>query len=195
MTKSTRPRSPRADARRNYERLLSTARAAFAEHGADASLNDIAQRAGVGPGTLYRHFPTREALLAALLQEGFEALNTTARELLGSTSPDEALLTWLHAFIAHVTTYRGLSASVIGVLRDETSDLYNACHEMRTSGAELLDRAKRAGKVRATVNDDDMLALANAIAWVSERLPDDDQRINRMLAMLHEGLRPRDTGS
>src|SRR5918997_3877226 len=100
----TAPRLPRqrplrADARRNYERLLTAARAAFDEHGADASLDGIARRAGVGIGTLYRHFPTRSDLLAAVLRDEIEALSAAAERLLTSQAPGDALINWLRAVV------------------------------------------------------------------------------------------------
>ncbi len=117
MTRSTPAPAPasaqrpmRADARRNYERLVATATAAFAERGAEASLDDIARRAGVGSGTLYRHFPTRQALLEAVYRDQVEELCSQARELLASPSPGDAFATWLRAMASYMTTKRGLSS-------------------------------------------------------------------------------------
>src|SRR5215472_12068310 len=102
-------RGMRADARRNYERLLSAAAAAFAEHGADdVSLEEIARRAGVGIGTLYRHFPARQDLLEAVYLDQVEALHSLATELRGSTAPDQALARWLRALIDFSRTKRGM---------------------------------------------------------------------------------------
>src|ERR1700729_4527354 len=99
------PRPMRADARRNYDRLLSAAAAAFAEHGADdASLEEIARRAGVGIGTLYRHFPTRQALLEAVYRDQVDGMRAKADELLASDSPSGALAEWLHALSAFSST-------------------------------------------------------------------------------------------
>src|SRR3954452_2753784 len=97
-TIATESRPMRADARRNVERLLAVAKETFAERGADAPLEEIARRAGVGIGTLYRHFPTREALLEALLRDSFEPLRAEADRLLTSPSPGDALDAWLRAF-------------------------------------------------------------------------------------------------
>src|SRR5881227_1228774 len=99
----------RADARRNYERLLAAARAAFAEHGVDASLDDIARSAGVGPGTLYRHFPTRHALLEAVLGDAQATLLAEAEKLATEPDPDAALLTWMRGLATHSRTFRGLA--------------------------------------------------------------------------------------
>jgi AcrR family transcriptional regulator len=91
----------RADARRNHERLLAEARAAFAAHGTDASLEDVARRAGVGIGTLYRHFPTRHALLSAVFEDAVSDLLARSRELLDAPEPCTALVTWLREIVSH----------------------------------------------------------------------------------------------
>src|SRR5439155_8286531 len=117
----------RADARRNYQRLLAAAGDAFVQHGVDTSLNDIARRAGVGAATLYRHFPTREALLEALLMDRLNELAAQARTFRETLSPHDALVAWLRVFTVHVTTYRGLSTPVKAALEDETSALFSSC--------------------------------------------------------------------
>ena len=159
----------RADARRNCDLLLTAASAAFAEHGTDASLRHIARRAGVGIGTLYRHFPTRDALLKALLGSRFQRLRARAETLLSSDSPRDALLSWLRELAAGATTYHGLPESAPDALRDEESELYASCHVMREAAGGLLDRAQEAGTVRADLTTSNLLALAAALAWASER--------------------------
>jgi AcrR family transcriptional regulator len=176
----------RADARRNYERLLAAAEEAFVGHGVDASLNDIARRAGVGPATLYRHFPTRDALLEALLMDRYNDLAEQARTLLGSLPPRDALVAWLRVFMAHVTTYRGLATPVKAALHDESSALFSSCHAMKTAWHELLVRAKEAGVVRTDVNGSDVLRLANAVAWATDGRPDE---ADRLLSLVLEGIR------
>src|SRR5450631_2161356 len=117
----------RADARRNYEHLLARAAEAFAERGADdVSLEEIARRAGVGIGTLYRHFPTRQALLEAVYRDQAEALHARALELLNSPSPGEALATWLRAMIEFGATKRSLSKSLMATLGKD-SELLSTC--------------------------------------------------------------------
>ncbi|OLF12018.1 hypothetical protein BLA60_08285 [Actinophytocola xinjiangensis] len=184
------PASPRADARRNRERVLASAGEVFARHGVDASLNDIARRAGVGPATLYRHFPTREALLVALLADCYDALAAQARDLLDDPAPDAALVTWLRAFAAHVTVFRGLAEPVRAVLTDETSALSAACHGMRAAWADLLDGARRRGAVRADARPEDLLRLVNAIAWATEDLPGRADETDRLLTLALDGFRP-----
>src|SRR5215472_16121485 len=107
----------RADARRNYERLLAAAAAAFAEHGADdVSLEEIARRAGVGIGTLYRHFPARQALLEAVYQDQVDGLDVLAAKLLTSESPGAALAEWMRAFIAFGRTKRSMSSALVAAI-------------------------------------------------------------------------------
>ncbi|MEQ4206287.1 helix-turn-helix domain-containing protein [Actinopolymorpha sp. B9G3] len=178
----------RADARRNYERLLAVARDVFAEHGTDASLRDVARRAGVGIGTLYRRFPTRESLLEAIVRDGFDNLRTSAQELLGAQLPRDALLTWLRQLAAGSATFRGLPESVMAALHDEDSELHASCQAMRTAGAQLLDRAQRSGAVRADVTADELLALAAGVAWVSKQSPGGAALVDRLLTLANDGL-------
>ncbi|WP_443613007.1 TetR/AcrR family transcriptional regulator [Actinomadura madurae] len=116
----TRPM--RADARRNYERLITTARVAFMENGTGASLDDIAKRAGVGSGTLYRHFPTRDALLHAVLRERIDGLLAHAEELLADPDPDAALGLWLRTYLSGAATPRGTSTVIIEAMSAEWAD-------------------------------------------------------------------------
>jgi AcrR family transcriptional regulator len=185
----TRPM--RADARRNYERLLAEARQAFLEHGTGASLEDVARRSAVGIGTLYRHFPTRDALLEAVVRDRFDGLSTRAAELLEAPSPIGALHEWLRAFIAGVNHYRGLTATVMTTLQDETSELHASCEAMRAGGAALLARAQQAGEARPEVAAVELLALAAGIAWVNEQWRSEDPgRVDRMLTVVLAGLSP-----
>ncbi|MET1073037.1 MAG: helix-turn-helix domain-containing protein [Umezawaea sp.] len=179
----------RADARRNRAKLLAVAAEVFAAHGTDASLDEIAKRAEVGPGTLYRHFPTRQDLLAELLRDRVDALAAKAAELLASPSPGAALNTWLEAVAEHATTYRGLAGVLITA---ERSEVLAACHdEMRAAGAALVDRAKEDGALRGDVALTEVFDLVNAVAWAGEQGDDPTRRTRRLLALVLDGLRPR----
>ncbi|WP_310742209.1 TetR/AcrR family transcriptional regulator [Microbispora sp. H13382] len=184
-------RRMRADARDNRERVLRAARAAFAEHGAQASLNKIAQSAGVGAGTLYRHFPTLGALLVAIIGDDVAALCEKGRDLLGHESPAEALRTWLRAVAVHATAMRGLVAARLAVPPAPHADAaLAACQErIRATGAALLERAQRDGAVPGDIGIADLLTLVNAIAWVSEQAPDDEYLLDRLLALVR-GMEP-----
>ncbi|GAB3432965.1 TetR/AcrR family transcriptional regulator [Flindersiella endophytica] len=185
---NTPQRRMRADARRNYERLLAEAEVAFRERGTEASLEEIARRAGVSIGTLYGHFPTRQALLEAMLHERIDRLVATAEELLTHPSPGEALARWARAIVAHMSPYRGLATSLLSGLKDENSALYRACQQMTAAGERLLERARTTGLVRAEVDAADMFALINAAAWVREQVP--AEQGDRLLAFMLDGLRP-----
>ncbi|WP_433256447.1 TetR/AcrR family transcriptional regulator [Streptosporangium sp. CA-135522] len=178
----------RADARRNRDRVLGAARTVFSEHGTDASLRDVARRAGVGIGTLYRHFPTREALLEALVGHGFDGLSAAAEELLTAESPGDALISWLRDLAAGTTTYHGLPASVMAAVHDEESWLHESCAAMRAGGARLLTRAQEAGAVRSDVTMEELLALVAGISWVSERIPAQADLADRLLSLTMEGV-------
>ncbi|MET7337263.1 TetR family transcriptional regulator [Nonomuraea sp. NPDC005650] len=183
------PRRPmRADARRNYERLLAEAAAAFAEHGVEASLEDVARRAGVANGTLYSHFPTRQALLEALMRDRMEALAGAARDLLDQPDAREALISWARAGIAHAAMYRGLATSLMRSIEDETSELHAACQAVLTAGERLLERAQAAGAVRPDATASDFYTLINALAWAGEQTT--PAQGERLLAFAIDGLRP-----
>jgi AcrR family transcriptional regulator len=181
----------RADARRNYERLLTEARTGFAEHGTDTSLEDIARRAGVGIGTLYRHFPNRQALMSAVFQDAVAALTDRARELGEAEQPCRALVEWLRAFVAYASEYRGISQALMAAPRDDdTSGLGSCSMPLHTAGDALLRRAQGAGAVREGVSIDDLLQLTNAIALASEQTAEDPELADRLLAHTLQGLRP-----
>src|SRR5579859_4271525 len=139
------PRPMRADAQRNYTRLLDAATAAFLEHGADdVSLEEIARRADVGIGTLYRHFPTRQALLEAVYRDQVEMLSARADELLESGDPADGLVAWLQALMTFSSTKRSLTTAMLATMSKE-SELMTACSKVIKDSAEaLVARAQEA---------------------------------------------------
>ncbi len=159
----------RADARKNYDHLLAIARDVFTEQGVDASLRDIARRAGVGLGTLYRHFPTREALLEALLRTSFDELTARAKERETSNSPAEALVSWLRDVVTVAHSPRGVVASMAAAIADKDSALHASCVTMKAAGARLLGRAQAAGVARSDVEGADLFALVGALAWIHDQ--------------------------
>ncbi|MEV8321397.1 helix-turn-helix domain-containing protein [Streptomyces sp. NPDC059900] len=185
-----RPRLKRADARRNYDRLLAEARAAFAEHGTDASLEDIARHANVGIGTLYRHFPNRHALMSAVFEEAVSDLLDRSRALLEDPHPCSALVTWLRAIITHAGEYRGLSRALMSASHDDSSALSRCSRPMREAGTALLVRAQQAGAVRHGVSIGDLMQLTNAIALAAEETPDEPELADRLLMLTLRGLKP-----
>ncbi|WP_405732112.1 TetR/AcrR family transcriptional regulator [Streptomyces sp. NBC_00028] len=181
-------RAMRADARRNYERLLTEARSAFATHGAEASLEDVARRAGVGIGTLYRHFPNRNALLSAVFEDAVADLLARSRELLADPNPCAALVTWLREIVTHASEYRGLARQLMSVTSDDTSALARCSDPIREAGSALLARAQEAGAVRGDVAITDLLQLTHAIALAAEESPGDEDLADRLLQLTLRGL-------
>ncbi|MGW4600848.1 TetR/AcrR family transcriptional regulator [Streptomyces sp. NPDC004457] len=159
----------RADARKNRDHLLATAGTAIAEHGADVSLRDIARRADVGLATLLRHFPTREALLDALLRTSFDELTARAEALEASDSPRDALVSWLRDCVAWTTEYRGVTVLMAAAIKDTESALHASCVTLRATGARLLARAQAAGAARTDVDGADLFALVAALAWLGDQ--------------------------
>jgi AcrR family transcriptional regulator len=174
----------RADARDNRERILRAARPILADQGGQASLNKIAQQAGVGPGTLYRHFPTLQALLVAIIGDDVEALCDQGRALLDHADPDEALRLWLRAFAVHATAMRGLVGSQLAALPAVGTDPALAgCHDAITAtGAALLART-----ALPDIEIADLLKLVSGIAWTSEQSPEDTGLLDRLLALVRVG--------
>lgn len=183
------PRPMRADARRNYERLLTEARAVFAEYGTDASLEEIARRSGVGIGTLYRHFPNRHAMMSAVFQEALAALLERSAELASAERPCGALVDWLRALITHAGEYRGLARALMSASHDETSALSACSVPLREAGERLLIRAQESGAVRADVSIGDLMQLTNAIALAAEEEPGDAELADRLLMLTLRGLK------
>jgi len=173
----------RADARRNYQRLLAAAGAAFAERGADdVSLEEIARRAGVGIGTLYRHFPTRQTLLEAVYRDQVDALDARAAELIQADSPAAALAEWLAAMVTFGKAKRGLTTGMLD------SELLSSCRDVLHGATEtLLARAQQAGAVRADVQGADVIRLVHAVSIAAD-LGQDPGQADRMLALVLAGL-------
>ena len=178
----------RADARRNYERLLAAAGEAFAERGADdVSLEEIARRAGVGIGTLYRHFPTRQALLEAVYRDQVEALGARAAELIQADSPAAALAEWVTALVTFGKAKRSLTTALLEVLDKDSALLSSSRDVLRGATDELLERAQRAGVARTDVRGSDVMRLAHGVSMTADLGQDPDQA-ERMLALILDGL-------
>jgi AcrR family transcriptional regulator len=183
---ATRPL--RADAKRNRAALLAAAEAAFAERGVAASLEEIALIAGVGIGTLYRHFPTRQDLVESLIHDRSLDMIRLGAELLDADDAFAALETWLQALVKHAASFRGLAESMIDAACDSDTPgpLTDTCEQQQQAAAALVARAQAAGQVRADVTTDDVLDLTSSIAWVSERR---GHSATRLLAIALDGLR------
>ncbi len=156
----------RADARKNYSHLLAVAHDVVIEHGVDSSMREIARRANVGLATLFRHFPTREALFEALLHMNLGALTLKAGELEKANSPDEALVSWFREVVTFTHSYSGVVALMASAHADPNSALYATCAAVHSAGTRLLLRAQAEGTARADMDGVDLFALVSALAWL-----------------------------
>lgn len=182
---TTRPR--RADARRNYDKVIAAARDAFAEGGASTSLEEIARRAEVGIGTLYRNFPNRQALLEAVYVGELDDLCRAAGEL-EDLEPWDALVSWLHRFVGYMATKQALAAELLDYM-ERDSPLFTGCRSaMYTAGEPLLKRAQESGAVRADANLPDVIQMVAGIAKIQTG---DPAQIERILDIALDGLRAR----
>jgi AcrR family transcriptional regulator len=181
------PRPKRADARRNYEKLLAAAREAFSEEGTSATLEDVARRAGVGIGTLYRHFPTRPDLLEAVYLDEVQAICDAAGKYT-DLPPWEALTGWLREFVSFAATKRALAEEMFTYL-DRDAGVFKSCATaIYGAGEGLLQRAQEAGEVRPDTDISDVTKMVAGIAAVKTA---DPEQIDRIVAMALDGLRVR----
>jgi len=180
----------RADAKRNRDRLLAVAVRAFSQDGPDVPLDAIAREAGVGIGTLYRHFPTRDALVEAVFRDTVDASCSRGEELLVSDDPASALTAWLREQMRQSSVCRGLAAEAMIMMLDEQGcGASNACDALHDIGARLLRRAQESGAVRADTEIDDLIRLVNAIGFATEGAPDRERQSDRLFDLMMEGLR------
>ncbi|MEU0968259.1 TetR/AcrR family transcriptional regulator [Streptomyces sp. NPDC005917] len=185
MTSPATAKPLRADARRNYEALLAAGKAVFARSGTDANLEDVAKEAGVGQGTLYRHFPSREHLFVAIMKEQVDQLEAKAVELVDVPDPWEALTTWLRLYDRSASRYRGMSARVGNGLAEDASPMAAACAPMKTAFVQLFARTQAEGVVRGDVTAIEVLTL---VAALPEHASDGDHSGNYLDIVLR-GIR------
>jgi AcrR family transcriptional regulator len=180
-------RPKRADALRNYEQLIVAAREAFAETGTATSLEEIARRARVGIGTLYRHFPTRQALLEAVYVDELEAICRSAAGH-ADQAPWDALVDWLHELVDYLATKRALAEELLEYL-DRDADVFRSCRAaLYAAGEPLLERAQQAGAVRPDASFESVVQMVSAIG----KLPaDDPAQVRTVLDLALDGLRYR----
>ncbi|HLI60273.1 MAG TPA: TetR/AcrR family transcriptional regulator [Solirubrobacteraceae bacterium] len=186
----TSARPKRADARRNYDRVIAAARSAFTESGAETSLEGIARRAGVGIGTLYRHFPTRQALLEAVYVEEVERLCNSAAEL-ARLEPWEAFAAWAEGLVDYMATKLALASELFDYV-DRDAPVFTSCRaSLFAAGGPLLQRAQAAGVVRDDVDIAEVIQLIGGITKIQGAEP---AQIRRLLSIALDGLRrhPRD---
>jgi AcrR family transcriptional regulator len=173
----------RADARRNYDRLVAVAAEVVAEQGAEASLEEISRRAGIGSATLHRHFRGRGALLEAVFQNSIDTVCAQGEELRDHPEPLRALTIWLHGMVCHITGTRGLGPALV-----MSAERGSECHaRILDAGGSLLVRAQKDGAVPSEVAIEDLLKLVNGICLASD--PDTDQA-DRLLDLVIRGVAP-----
>ena len=192
MTKKRSPsdgRKPRADAQRNRERILEVAKQAFTRSGADTSLDDIAKRAGVGPGTLYRHFPTREELLKAVYRNELENLATAGEKFAETMPPVEALRAWLLLFVDAVAA-KQIIAPALNTLVGDHKKVFEASYaQVHEAIRRLVKRAVKSGDIRKDLDPSDLLRVLVGVANVASS-PDWQQSARRLVDILIAGSRP-----
>jgi len=192
MTKKRSPsdgRKPRADAQRNRERILEIAKQAFTRSGADTSLDDIAKRAGVGPGTLYRHFPTREELLKAVYRNELENLATAGEKFAETLPPVEALRAWLLLFVDAVAA-KQIIAPALNTLVGDHKKVFEASYaQVHEAIRRLVKRAVKSGDIRKDLDPSDLLRVLVGVANVASS-PDWQQSARRLVDILIAGSRP-----
>ena len=191
MRKKTKsaPRKPRADAQRNRERILEVAKVAFTRSGTDINLDELARQAGVGPGTLYRHFPTREVLLEAVYRTEVERLAATQKEFSATLSPVEALRAWMMLFVDYIET-KQLIAPAVNTLIGANSKLSEYSGALiKEAIHSLVKRAVDSGAIRADLDPLDLLRALVGVSNVSS-VPDWPASARRLVQILLAGSRP-----
>ena len=178
----------RADARQNHARLLTAASEAFSEHGADAPLEDIARRAGVGIGTLYRHFPTRLDLQAAAFRNQVSTICGQAEEMLDAGVREDAFFAWIRIFAGYMASKRGLSKALMEALGKDSEIISTCWTAMRDTTERTLLQAQKAGVIRSDVSPIDVMRLVHGAVSAAEHAPD---QTPRLLSIVLDGLRPQ----
>ena len=187
---ATDPRPLRADARRNRDRLLDAAARAFTEHGPEATLEAIAKDAGVGIGTLYRHFPSREALVEETYRHELARLCDAADELLAGMPPDRATRAWMDRFVGYMTTKRGMSETLRAIIASGGNPYAHSRDRMLTAITALLRAAAEAGTLRPDVRPEDVLTGLSGVSLAASG-PEQAEQAARLLDLLMDGLRYR----
>lgn len=184
------PEKPlRADAQRNYDKLIAAAREAFAERGSEASLDDIAKRAGVGPGTLYRHFPTRDALIDAVMREWVLRVQSDSKAVIASDAePREALAAWFTDFIGHLSIYRGAAAKFVACMDDPSTPIFRKCQVMSAANDDVLSHIAKSGILRDDVDSREVMRMVSGVAAVVDQASLKPKDAEPMLTIILNGI-------
>jgi AcrR family transcriptional regulator len=179
----------RADAQRNRERLIEAARAVFREQGYDASLDEVAKRAGVGAGTLYRHFPSRESLLDAIMQSWVDRVNDSAdKVLLHEGTPRDVLLAWFEAYVALISLHKGGPAKITQAMGDESSPIVTKCQTLTAATDRVAERLREEHALRDHVEAVQMARLVGGVATVADNADLDQAAVRPLLEVIADGM-------
>ncbi len=179
----------RADAQRNYDRIVEVARQEFREHGYGASLDEIAKLADVGPGTLYRHFPNRETLLNAVMQSWVDQIQTAAEKAMASELPPRDLLvSWFESFVAQITLHRGGAAKITAAMGHEDSPIAHKCQVLANANEQVLQQLVAEGALPADVDAIQVCRLIGGVATVVDQGELDAAAVRPMLEVIADGL-------
>ena len=179
----------RADARRNYDRIVEVAREVFREQGYDASLDEVAKRAGVGPGTLYRHFPKRENLLDAIMQSWVDRVTETADKALAHEGSDrDLLLHWFEDYVGLISQHKGGPAKLTSAMGDPESPIRTKCQVLAEANGRVLDRLREDGALRDDVDAVQVCRLVGGVATVADNSELDAAAVRPLLEVVADGL-------
>lgn len=179
----------RADAQRNYDKIVETAQLIFRAKGYDAPLDEIAKTAGVGPGTLYRHFPTREALVDAVMQLWIEQVNESAEKAIAREGgPREVLMTWFEDYSTRLTLHKGVAAKVTTALDDDSSPIFNKCQTYRNANQRVFDALEAENAVRPGVDPVQVLRLIGGVATLADHGGMSVEQVRPMLEVVADGV-------
>ena len=192
--RETNTRKPRADAARNRERVLEAAKAVFSMGGEDASLEAVARTAGVGIGTLYRHFPTRESLFEAVYRHEVELLTELAERLKHDATPVEALRLWMRSNVNFVATKKGMSAALALAFNQNSELVADSFMHLTLAIGGLLDRAVAAGEIRNDITPEDLLRALVGMCYLHHQ-PGWQDSVLKLLDVFIDGLRIRSVGA
>jgi AcrR family transcriptional regulator len=186
----TEPVKPlRADAQRNYDKLVETAREVFAERGTEGSLDQIAKRAGVGPGTLYRHFPTREDLIGALMRDWSARVVADSEAAIGAGLPArETLQRWFLALVEHLTLHRGAAVTLTAAMDDPGSPIHGKCQALAAANRHVLDHLAEDGALRKGVEARQVMRLVSGVATIADAAGIPPDEVESLLGIVIDGI-------
>lgn len=189
-TDAPKPSKMRADAQRNRDKLLEAAAAAFGDRGVETSLEDVARQAGVGIGTLYRHFPTREHLVEAVYRRELAGLAEAARELAATLPGDRALEEWMRRFVGYIATKRGMANSLKVLMSSNSALFAEGSGLIRDAVSLLMHKARSQDLIRDDIGETDLLHAMSSIYSMPDT-PEWRERAHRLIGLLMDGLRTK----